>query len=84
MDKNQTIKDFQSQQKHIGTSYYTFANECANPNLRIDFLAFAREESDIISWLDYEYDEGKKPEYDYVTKEQKELAYNSYNTGSLN
>lgn len=78
MDKNQTIKDFQLNQKHIGENYYTFANECVNPNLRIDFLAFAREESEIITWLDYEFDEDAKPIPDYVTKEQKEDAYSAY------
>ena len=78
MDKNQSLKEFQSQQKHIGTNYYTLANECVNPNLRIDFLAFAREESDIITWLEYEFDEDSKPPVDYVTKSQKEEAYSAY------
>lgn len=62
MDKNTILKDFQSKQRHIGSSYYTFASYCTNPNLRNDFLSFAREESNIIDWLSYEFDQnGENP-----------------------
>ncbi|MGM9552620.1 MAG: hypothetical protein ACI3XA_10240 [Clostridia bacterium] len=78
MDKNQSIKEFQNNQKHIGSNYYSFANECENPNLRIDFLAFAREESDIITWLNYELDEGEVPPKNYAPELQVKEAYTKY------
>lgn len=79
MDKNQSIKDFQLNQKHIGQNYYNFSTECANPNLRNDFLSFAREESDIITWLDYEYDENAKPTTEYISLALREDAFHHYN-----
>lgn len=78
-NKNNAIRDFQLQQRHIGTNYYNFANDCSNPNLRNDFLSFAREESNIIDWLKYEYDENSRPEQSYISQAQRKSAYELYN-----
>lgn len=78
MDKNLLIKGFQNNQKHIGLNYYNFANECENPNLRTDFLTFAREESDIISWLNYELDQNNLPQKQYAPQNQVTDAYEKY------
>ena len=78
MNKNQVIKELQNKQKYIGLNYYTFANECENPNLRVDFLTFAREESDIIGWLNYELNEADIVPKQYAPKEQVTESYNKY------
>lgn len=78
MDKNQSIKELQNNQKHIGLNYYTFAGECENPNLRMDFLTFAREESEIIDWLNYELDEKNKPKKQYAPEEAVSAVYQKY------
>lgn len=78
MNKNQSIKEFQNNQKYIGSNYYTFANECENPNLRIDFLTFAREESEIIGWLNYELDKKDIPPKEYAKEDMVKNAYQKY------
>ncbi len=45
------MSDSISGQKLIGRNYYIFSDECVNPNLKMDFLSIAREESDITSQL---------------------------------
>lgn len=80
MNKNQAIKDFQRNQKQIGTNYYTFANECENPNLKGDFLTFSREESDIVDWLSYELDEGALPSRQHASAAEVSEAYKKYSS----
>ncbi len=78
MDKTQIIKELQNSQKQIGTKYYNHAHECVNPNLKIDFLSIAREESDIIGWLNYEFDSADIPLREYAPEEQVKAAYEKY------
>ncbi|MBQ8002732.1 MAG: hypothetical protein IJ297_04750 [Clostridia bacterium] len=78
MDKTLIIKELQNSQKQIGTKYYNHAHECVNPNLKIDFLSIAREESDIIGWLNYELDPGDLPPTQYAPEEQVSEAYLKY------
>ncbi len=78
MDKLQIVKELQSSQKQIGTKYYNHAHECVNPNLKIDFLAIAREESDIIGWLNYELPEKDLPPTQYAPEEQVRDAYQKF------
>lgn len=78
MDKNIMVKELQNSQKHIGSNYYNHANECANPNLKIDFLSIAREESDIIGWLNYELDPSDMPKTQYAPEEQVSMTYQKY------
>ncbi len=78
MDKTQIIKELQNSQKQIGTKYYNHAHECTNPNLKIDFLSIAREESDIIGWLNYELDPSSIPQTHYAPEDQVMEAYQKY------
>lgn len=78
MDKTLIVKELQSSQKQIGTKYYNHAHDCTNPNLKIDFLSIAREESDIIGWLNYELDSSEIPAIQYPTEEALKNAYNKY------
>ncbi len=78
MDKITMIKELQTSQKQIGMNSYNHANECVNPNLKIDFLSIAREESDIIGWLNYEIDQKDIPPREYPPKEELTKAYNKY------
>jgi len=47
MGDKELINDSIASQKHIESSYNTFANECVNPSLRSDFLNILKEEHDI-------------------------------------
>lgn len=78
MEKTQIIKELQNSQKQIGTKYYNHAHECVNPNLKIDFLSIAREESDIIGWLNYELDPSSIPPTQYAPEDQVMEAYQKY------
>ena len=78
MDKTLIVKELQSSQKQIGTKYYNHAHDCTNPNLKIDFLSIAREESDIIGWLNYELDPSQIPSVEYPNEETVKNAYNKY------
>ncbi len=78
MEKVEIIKELQNSQKQIGTKYYSHAGECSNPNLRIDFLSIAREECDIIDWLNYELDPGDVPQIQYAPEEQVSMAYQKF------
>ena len=80
MDKTLIIKELQSSQKQIGTKYYNTAHECTNPNLKIDFLSIAREESDIIGWLNYELSSEDTPSAPYPAEEQVKDAYQKYSS----
>lgn len=78
MEKKQIIKELQNCQKQIGTKYYNNAHECVNPNLKIDFLSIAREECDIIDWLNYELDSKDLPPTQYAPEDQVKEAYEKY------
>ncbi len=78
MDKTNIIKDFQSCQKHIGSCYYSAAADCTNPNLKMDLLSFAREELDIVGWLNYEFDEKDIVPTQYASESQVKDAYQKY------
>ena len=78
MDKTLIIKELQSSQKQIGTKYYNHAHECTNPNLKIDFLSIAREESDIIGWLNYELSPSDIPPTEYAPESQVKDAYKRF------
>ena len=41
------MQDALTSQKHVTDTYNTFANECANPTLRDDFLNILNEEHQI-------------------------------------
>lgn len=82
MEKTQIIKELQASQKQIGTKYYNHAHECTNPNLKIDFLSIAREESDIIGWLNYELPPADIPPVQYAPEEQVKEAYQKYSASS--
>ena len=47
MQDKDVLNDSIASQKLIGSGYNTFANECANPQLRMDFLNILKEEHDI-------------------------------------
>lgn len=78
MDKTLIIKELQNSQKHIGTGYYNNAHDFTNPNLKIDFLSIAREESDIIGWLNYELDPACIPSVQYPDQQQVSETYQKY------
>ncbi len=80
MEKTLIIKELQNSQKQIGTKYYNHAHECVNPNLKIDFLSIAREESDIIGWLNYELDSSDIPPTNYAPENQVKDAYEKYSS----
>lgn len=75
MNKTDLIHELQSLQKHSACEYFSHASECTNPNLRIDFLSIAREESDIITWLNYEIEESLLPP---IIEPDKDLVSNVY------
>ncbi len=78
MNKTDLIHELQTLQKHSGCEYYNHASECTNPNLRIDFLAIAREECDIIDWLNYETDKSLASPITYPDEECVANAYRKY------
>lgn len=47
MGDKEIMNDSIASQKHISSSYNTFANECTNIQLRNDFLNILKEEHDI-------------------------------------
>lgn len=78
MEKTNIIKDLQSCQKHIGSCYYSAAAISNNPNLKMDLLSFAREELDIVGWLNYELDEKDIAPTQYASESQVKDAYQKY------
>lgn len=80
MEKTIVIKELQNLQKYNGSEYYASASECTNPNLRIDFLSIAREESDIIGWLNYEIDESELPSRIDPDEESVREVYQKYSS----
>ena len=47
MEDKDRLNDLLISQKHETSNYNTYANECANPQLREDFLSILKEEHDI-------------------------------------
>lgn len=47
MNDKEIVNDSLASQKLIGGAYFTYSNECVNPNLKRDFLSISKEESDI-------------------------------------
>lgn len=57
MQERELFDDVLSSQKHITDTYNTFANECATPNVRNEFMRILTEEHQIQSDV---FDEMKK------------------------
>ena len=47
MEDKDRLNDLLTSQKHETSNYNTYANECANPQLRTDFMHILSEEHDI-------------------------------------
>ena len=51
MSEQDILNDFLATQKHIAETYNNWAGECANANLRDEFLCILKEEHEIQSEL---------------------------------
>ncbi len=74
------MTDSISGQKLIGRNYYIFSDECVNPNLKMDFLSIAREESDITSQLFVEMETRGWVKTDPADMNKLSQAYQKFST----
>ncbi len=74
------MTDSISGQKLIGRNYYIFSDECVNPNLKMDFLSIAREESDITSQLFVEMETRGWAKTDPADMNKLNQAYQKFST----
>lgn len=74
------MSDSISSQKLVGRNYYIYSDECVNPNLKMDFLSIAREESDITSQLFSEMENRGWVKTDPADMNKLNQAYQKFST----
>ena len=74
------MSDSIASQKLVGRNYYIFSDECVNPNLKMDFLSIAREESDITSQLFKEMETRGWVKTDPADMNKLSQAYQKFST----